>query len=94
MLNNILNVFAEYCSTRADPDVKTSEYLRTLGSDLNDNIHILWTGPKVVSKNITVDNIVEVGNLIYLFRNIYLLRYLCVCSFLPCSYKNKLKENL
>ncbi|CAD5121948.1 DgyrCDS10409 [Dimorphilus gyrociliatus] len=49
----------EYCSTRADPDVKSSLYLQTIGSNLNNDILILWTGPKVVSKYITVDNIIE-----------------------------------
>jgi len=49
----------EYCATRAVPTVSTSEYLKTLGSRLLPGIDILWTGPKVVSKKITIKSIEE-----------------------------------
>ncbi|KXJ25330.1 Protein O-GlcNAcase [Exaiptasia diaphana] len=34
----------EYCATRAVPNVENSEYLRTLGNNLDCEIDILWTG--------------------------------------------------
>ncbi|XP_074640311.1 protein O-GlcNAcase-like isoform X2 [Tubulanus polymorphus] len=54
----------EYCSTRAVPDVKTSEYLNTLGTKLLPGIDIMWTGPKVISKNITVQSLEEIGSVL------------------------------
>ncbi|XP_050068295.1 protein O-GlcNAcase [Anopheles maculipalpis] len=50
----------EYCSSRASPTVKQSEYLNTLGSKLVRAIDILWTGPKVISKVLTVECIEEI----------------------------------
>ncbi|KAF2365124.1 Beta-N-acetylglucosaminidase [Trinorchestia longiramus] len=51
----------QYCSTRAVPTVQTSEYLNTLGSKLAPEIDIMWTGPKVISKTLTVEHIREVS---------------------------------
>ncbi|GAB0086403.1 O-GlcNAcase [Sergentomyia squamirostris] len=50
----------QYCSSRAVPSVTRSEYLNTLGSKLAQDIEILWTGPRVVSKFLTVDGIQEI----------------------------------
>lgn len=50
----------QYCSSRAVPTVKQSEYLNTLGSKLISNIDILWTGEKVISKLLTVECIQEI----------------------------------
>uniref|UniRef100_A0A182QWE0 GH84 domain-containing protein n=1 Tax=Anopheles farauti TaxID=69004 RepID=A0A182QWE0_9DIPT len=50
----------EYCSSRAAPTVKQSEYLNTLGSKLVKAIDILWTGPKVISKVLTIECIEEI----------------------------------
>ncbi|XP_049287177.1 protein O-GlcNAcase [Anopheles funestus] len=50
----------EYCSSRASPTVKQSEYLNTLGSKLVKAIDILWTGPKVISKVLTIESIEEI----------------------------------
>ncbi|XP_058467226.1 protein O-GlcNAcase [Malaya genurostris] len=50
----------QYCSSRAVPTVKQSEYLNTLGSKLIQNIDVLWTGPKVISKLLTVECIQEI----------------------------------
>lgn len=50
----------QYCSTRAVPTVINSEYLTTLGTKLALDIDILWTGPKVISKDLTVELIQEV----------------------------------
>uniref|UniRef100_A0A182MJ35 protein O-GlcNAcase n=1 Tax=Anopheles culicifacies TaxID=139723 RepID=A0A182MJ35_9DIPT len=50
----------EYCSSRAAPTVKQSEYLNTLGSKLVKAIDILWTGTKVISKVLTIESIEEI----------------------------------
>ncbi|XP_038065736.1 protein O-GlcNAcase-like isoform X2 [Patiria miniata] len=54
----------EYCATRAEPSVRKSEYLRTLGAKLLPDIKIMWTGPKVVSKTISVESILELTEVI------------------------------
>ncbi|XP_063896226.1 protein O-GlcNAcase-like isoform X1 [Helicoverpa armigera] len=50
----------QYCSTRAVPSVSSSEYLNTLGSKLSQQIDIMWTGPKVISKVLTTEAIEEI----------------------------------
>ncbi|XP_034659872.1 protein O-GlcNAcase [Drosophila subobscura] len=50
----------QYCGTRAVPTVQESEYLNTLGSKLNTDIDILWTGDKVISKTISIESIQEI----------------------------------
>ncbi|XP_055678522.1 protein O-GlcNAcase isoform X1 [Lutzomyia longipalpis] len=50
----------QYCSSRAVPSVPRSEYLNTIGSKLAQDIEILWTGPRVVSKFLTVEGIQEI----------------------------------
>ncbi|KAF7993713.1 hypothetical protein HCN44_010308 [Aphidius gifuensis] len=50
----------QYCSTRAMPNVSSSEYLNTLGSKLAQEIDIMWTGPKVVSRLLTIESIEEI----------------------------------
>ncbi|CAG9761146.1 unnamed protein product [Ceutorhynchus assimilis] len=50
----------QYCSTRAVPNVINSEYLNTLGSKLSQEIDIMWTGSKVISRNLTKENIQEI----------------------------------
>lgn len=50
----------QYCSTRAVPSVGTSEYLLTLGAKLDLDIDVLWTGPLVISKDLTRESLQEV----------------------------------
>ncbi|XP_060806964.1 protein O-GlcNAcase isoform X2 [Amyelois transitella] len=50
----------QYCSTRAVPTVTSSEYLNTLGTKLSQQIDIMWTGPKVISKTLTSECIEEI----------------------------------
>lgn len=57
---NFLFCPTQYCSTRAVPTVTTSEYLNTLGNKLMQEIDILWTGPKVISKYLTIESIQEI----------------------------------
>ncbi|CAD5214778.1 unnamed protein product [Bursaphelenchus okinawaensis] len=46
----------EYCSSRCIPNLMSSGYLNTLGDKLHPEIHIMWTGPQVVSPELTVDH--------------------------------------
>lgn len=34
----------QYCATRAVPNVRSSEYLKTIGAKLDLRIDIMWTG--------------------------------------------------
>ena len=43
----------EYCSSRSVPSVKESEYLQTIGKQLDKSINVFWTGSTVVSEVIT-----------------------------------------
>jgi len=54
----------QYCASRAVPDVKNSEYLNTIGSKLAPGIDIMWTGPKVISRYITVASIDEITDVL------------------------------
>lgn len=49
----------EYCASRAVPSVAQSEYLTTVGAKLLHGIDVMWTGPKVISKRITVQLVVD-----------------------------------
>lgn len=40
--------FLEYCSSRAVPNLLSSDYLNTLGAKLLKDIDILWTGNLVL----------------------------------------------
>ncbi|KAK7930837.1 hypothetical protein WMY93_007232 [Mugilogobius chulae] len=54
----------EYCGTFCYPNVSQSPYLHTVGEKLLPSIDVLWTGPKVVSKDITVESIEEVSKIL------------------------------
>ncbi|KAM8706923.1 hypothetical protein ACLKA7_011083 [Drosophila subpalustris] len=54
----------QYCASRAVPSVVDSEYLNTLGSKLNNEIDILWTGDKVISKIITIESVREITEIL------------------------------
>ena len=54
----------EYCTSRADPNVKNSNYLKTLGNGLDKEIKVFWTGGKVVSETISVEEMVELGQVL------------------------------
>uniref|UniRef100_A0A915K7W7 protein O-GlcNAcase n=1 Tax=Romanomermis culicivorax TaxID=13658 RepID=A0A915K7W7_ROMCU len=54
----------EYCESRCEPDLMNSEYLLALGKYLNTNIEVLWTGPKVISRLITVDHLDQVCKIV------------------------------
>jgi len=54
----------EYCSSRAHPNIKESEYLGSIGELLHPQILVFWTGGSVVSKTITVEEIQELSTVI------------------------------
>jgi len=54
----------EYCSSRAVPNVKESEYLTTLGKQLDGNILVFWTGSKVVSRTVSAQEINQLREVI------------------------------
>ncbi|OCT71690.1 protein O-GlcNAcase [Xenopus laevis] len=54
----------EYCGTFCNPNVAQSPYLHTVGEKLLPGIDVLWTGPKVVSKDIPVETIEEVTKIL------------------------------
>lgn len=54
----------QYCATRAVPNVTNSEYLNTLGSKLAQEIEIMWTGPKVISRVLTKESIQEITDVL------------------------------
>uniref|UniRef100_A0A6Q2WVQ1 Protein O-GlcNAcase n=1 Tax=Esox lucius TaxID=8010 RepID=A0A6Q2WVQ1_ESOLU len=54
----------EYCGTFCYPSVAQSPYLHTVGEKLLPGVEVLWTGPKVVSKDITVESIEEVSKIL------------------------------
>ncbi|KAM9366035.1 protein O-GlcNAcase isoform 1-T1 [Pholidichthys leucotaenia] len=54
----------EYCGTFCYPSVSQSPYLRTVGEKLLPGIDVLWTGPKVVSKDISVESVEEVSKIL------------------------------
>uniref|UniRef100_A0A8C6SXR8 Protein O-GlcNAcase n=1 Tax=Neogobius melanostomus TaxID=47308 RepID=A0A8C6SXR8_9GOBI len=53
----------EYCGTFCYPNVPQSPYLHTVGEKLLPDIDVLWTGPKVVSKDIPLESIEEVSKI-------------------------------
>ncbi|XP_017333366.1 protein O-GlcNAcase [Ictalurus punctatus] len=54
----------DYCAAFCTPNVSQSSYLHTVGEKLLPGIDILWTGPKVVSKDISVESIEEVSSVL------------------------------
>ncbi|XP_067010985.1 protein O-GlcNAcase [Anabrus simplex] len=54
----------QYCAARATPNVQNSEYLNTLGAKLAHEIDIMWTGPKVISRLLTVESIEEITDVL------------------------------
>ncbi|CAK9299287.1 unnamed protein product [Gordionus sp. m RMFG-2023] len=67
----------EYCVCRAVPNVTSSDYLKTLGLNLNPAISVMWTGPRVVSKRVNRSGLEELksvlpkGNNLILWDNIH-----------------------
>jgi protein O-GlcNAcase/histone acetyltransferase len=47
----------EYCGRMAGGDPERSAYLQTLGAELCDKIDICWTGPEIISPEISVESL-------------------------------------
>ena len=54
----------QYCTARAVPTVRNSEYLNTIGSKLAPEIHIMWTGDKVITKEITSESLNDINDVL------------------------------
>jgi beta-N-acetylglucosaminidase len=54
----------EYCARQANPSVTSSPYLRALGEHLEADIGFFWTGPEVISPQITAESIRELAGVI------------------------------
>ncbi|KAM6949291.1 protein O-GlcNAcase [Aplochiton taeniatus] len=50
----------EYCGSLCSPSVSKSPYLLTVGEDLLPNIAVVWTGSKVISRELSVESLSEV----------------------------------
>ena len=53
----------EYCGEMATPSVAASPYLRELAR-LDSDIEVLWTGPKIVSSEISAESVREVAGVL------------------------------
>ena len=53
-----------YCGVLAEPSVRGSPYLRTLGECLDPDIGVFWTGPQIVSPEIDVASVREVAQVL------------------------------
>lgn len=51
----------EYCGRMARPSVTESPYLREIGTGLHPGIDIFWTGPEIISTEISIESIREVS---------------------------------
>ncbi|WP_424952519.1 beta-N-acetylglucosaminidase domain-containing protein [Deinococcus sp.] len=54
----------EYCAERAVPTVTASPYLKLLGEQLDPRIEVFWTGPQVVSPQISAESLREVARVL------------------------------
>jgi hypothetical protein len=48
----------------AKPNLGESRYLRTLGDELDPKIIIMWTGPDIISREITIQHIKELSQVL------------------------------
>jgi protein O-GlcNAcase / histone acetyltransferase len=53
-----------YCGTMVEQKLGGEDYLPTIGRELSPGIDVLWTGPQIVSRQITVDHAREIGRLL------------------------------
>ncbi|WP_421726521.1 beta-N-acetylglucosaminidase domain-containing protein [Bauldia sp.] len=51
----------EYCARFAGGDVTASPYLNEIGTALDPEIGVFWTGPEIVSPEITAASLAEIG---------------------------------
>ncbi|KAK5602228.1 hypothetical protein CRENBAI_015047 [Crenichthys baileyi] len=54
----------EYCGSLCSPSVSKSPYLQTVGEDLLPNITVIWTGSKVISRQLSLDCLAELESVL------------------------------
>ncbi|XP_076843402.1 protein O-GlcNAcase [Brachyhypopomus gauderio] len=54
----------EYCGSLCSPSVSKSPYLLTVGEDLLPGISVIWTGSKVISRELSADSLLEVQSVL------------------------------
>ncbi|XP_030046722.1 protein O-GlcNAcase isoform X1 [Microcaecilia unicolor] len=54
----------EYCNSLCYPSLSKSRYLQTVGEELHPGIEVIWTGPKVVSKELSPDSLEDVAGVL------------------------------
>uniref|UniRef100_A0A669PGG3 GH84 domain-containing protein n=1 Tax=Phasianus colchicus TaxID=9054 RepID=A0A669PGG3_PHACC len=76
----------EYCSSLCSPSPAQSRYLQTLGRELLPEIGVIWTGPKVVSQELSVALVEEVEHVLQhrllIWDNLFANDYDCRRVFL------------
>ncbi|XP_042738879.1 protein O-GlcNAcase-like isoform X2 [Lagopus leucura] len=76
----------EYCSSLCSPSPAQSHYLQTLGRELLPEIGVIWTGPKVVSQELSVALVEEVEHVLQrrllIWDNLFANDYDCRRVFL------------
>ncbi|OXB71068.1 UNVERIFIED_CONTAM: hypothetical protein H355_015747 [Colinus virginianus] len=76
----------EYCSSLCSPSPAKSCYLQTLGRELLPGIAVIWTGPKVVSQELSVALVEEVEHVLQrrllIWDNLFANDYDCRRVFL------------
>ncbi|XP_065606339.1 protein O-GlcNAcase-like [Cyrtonyx montezumae] len=76
----------EYCSSLCSPSPAKSCYLQTLGRELLPEIGVIWTGPKVVSQELSVALVEEVEHVLQrrllIWDNLFANDYDCRRVFL------------
>ncbi|NXF39497.1 OGA GlcNAcase, partial [Nyctibius bracteatus] len=76
----------EYCGSLCSPSPSQSRYLLTLGQELLPGIGVIWTGPKVVSQELSAALLEEVEGVLrrrpVIWDNLYANDYDCRRVFL------------
>ncbi|NWV07820.1 OGA GlcNAcase, partial [Ptilonorhynchus violaceus] len=76
----------EYCSSLCSPSPSQSCYLQTIGQELLPGIGVIWTGPKVVSQELSAGLLEEVEGVLrrrpVIWDNLYANDYDCRRVFL------------
>ncbi|XP_064275156.1 protein O-GlcNAcase-like isoform X2 [Passer domesticus] len=76
----------EYCSSLCSPSPSQSCYLQTIGQELLPGIAVIWTGPKVVSQELSAELLQEVEAVLrrcpVIWDNLYANDYDCRRVFL------------
>ncbi|XP_050176950.1 protein O-GlcNAcase-like isoform X4 [Myiozetetes cayanensis] len=76
----------EYCSSLCSPSPSQSCYLQTIGQELLPGISVIWTGPKVVSQELSAALLEEVEGVLrrrpVIWDNLYANDYDCRRVFL------------